>query len=107
MFGSTIIAAYHKIFDGPTEYLHKRISSRVPTGNDPSELDPATEEAIQFSFYFESNFQDTSYSTTAGYFCHCVLVLRCAETTTAASQLEGHLQATPVEQFPENHDILE
>jgi hypothetical protein len=33
--------------------------------------------------------------------------LRHAETTTSASQLEAHLQAAPVEQFPENHDIIE
>jgi hypothetical protein len=29
------------------------------------------------------------------------------ETTTSASQLGAHFQATSVEQFPENHDIVE
>jgi hypothetical protein len=38
---------------------------------------------------------------------HSVPELHHAETTTTASQLETHLQAAPVEQFPENHDIID
>jgi hypothetical protein len=48
-----------------------------------------------------------SHSTTAGHLSHSALQLRRAETTTSASQLEAHLQAAPVEQFPENHDTVE
>jgi hypothetical protein len=48
-----------------------------------------------------------SHPTTPGYFPHRGLELRCAETTTSASQLEASLEAAPIEQFPENHDIVE
>jgi hypothetical protein len=30
-----------------------------------------------------------------------------SETTTTASQLEARLQAAPVEEFPEYHDVAE
>jgi hypothetical protein len=53
-----------------------------------------------------STFLDMSRSTTAGHLPHNVLELRRVETTTSASQLEAHLQTAPVEQFPENHDIV-
>jgi hypothetical protein len=42
----------------------------------------------------------TRLSTTAGH-------LRRAETSTSASRLEAHLQAASVEQFPDNHDIVQ
>jgi hypothetical protein len=50
---------------------------------------------------------DVSRSTTAGHPPHSELELRRSATTTSASQLEAHLQAAPVEQFPENHSIAE
>jgi hypothetical protein len=45
--------------------------------------------------------------TTAGHLPDSALELRRAETTTSVSQLEAHLQAAPVKQFSENHDIVE
>jgi hypothetical protein len=47
-----------------------------------------------------------SRSTTAGNLPYSALEFRLAETTSA-SQLEAHLQAAPVEESPENHDIVE
>jgi hypothetical protein len=48
-----------------------------------------------------------SHSTTAGHLPHSALELRRTETTTSSSQPEAHLQAAPVEQSKENHDIVE
>jgi hypothetical protein len=62
---------------------------------------------MQSALHVQSNFLDMSRSTTAGYLPHSPLELRRAETTTSTSQLEAHLQAALVEQFPENHDIVE
>jgi hypothetical protein len=55
----------------------------------------------------QPTFLDMSLSSTAGYLPHNELELPHAETRTSASQLEAHLQAAPVEQFPGNHDIAE
>jgi hypothetical protein len=82
------------------EGLRKLAPSGVPTGRNPSALDPATEEAMQSALHVQSTFLDMSCSTTAGHLPHSALELR------RASQLEAHLHA-PVEQFPENHDIVE
>jgi hypothetical protein len=65
-----------------------------------------TKEAMQSSLDAHSTFLDISPSTTADQLPHCAVELRRAETTTSASQLEAHLQAAPVEQFPENRDIV-
>jgi hypothetical protein len=62
---------------------------------------------MQSALHVQSTFLDTSRSTTAGHLLHSALELRRTETTTSASQLEAHLQAAPVEQFPQNHDIIE
>jgi hypothetical protein len=78
-----------------------------PQEKKSSELDPATEEAMQSALHVQSTFQDMSLSNTAGHLPHSALELNRAETTTSASQLEAHHQAAPVGQFPENHDIIE
>jgi hypothetical protein len=62
---------------------------------------------MQSALHVQPTFLDMSCSTTAGHLPHSALELRHAETTTSASQLEAHLQAAPVEQFPENHNIVE
>jgi hypothetical protein len=89
------------------EGLHKRSPSGVPTGENPSELDPATGEATQSALNVQSSFLDMSRSTTARPLLHSALELRRAETSTSASQLEGRLLAAQVERFPENRDIVE
>jgi ferredoxin len=97
----------HEIFDSPKRdcvYLLVQVS---PQEKNPSELDPATEEAMQSALHVQFTFLDMSCSTTVGHLPHSALELRRAETTTSASQLEAHLQAAPVEQFPEYHDIVE
>jgi hypothetical protein len=45
--------------------------------------------------------------TTAGHVPHNALEFRSAETTSSVPHLQAHLEAAPVEQFPENHDIIE
>jgi hypothetical protein len=87
--------------------MRKVAPSGVTTGKNPSELAPATGVAMQSALHVQSTFLDISRSTTAGHLPHSALDLRSAETTTSASQLEAHLQAAPVEQFPENHGITE
>jgi hypothetical protein len=62
---------------------------------------------MQSTPHVQSTFLSMSRSTTAGHLPHSALEFRRAETTISASQLEAHLQAAPVEQFPENHDIVE
>jgi hypothetical protein len=62
---------------------------------------------MQSAHHVQTSFLDMSRSTTAGHLPHSALELCRAETKTSASQLQAHLQATPVEQFPENHDIVE
>jgi hypothetical protein len=59
---------------------------------------------MQSAFHVQSTFLDAAFNhcwTSS----HRTLELYHAETTTSASQ--AYLQATPVEQFPENHDIVE
>jgi hypothetical protein len=65
------------------------------------------EETMQLALSIQCTFQDMSCSTTTKHLPHCALELLHAETTTFASQLEAHLQAAPVEQFPENQYIIE
>jgi hypothetical protein len=48
-----------------------------------------------------------SRSSVVGYLTHNALEISHAETTTSASQLHANLQESPIEQFPENHDIVE
>jgi hypothetical protein len=48
-----------------------------------------------------------SRSTTAEHLPHGALAIRRLETITSASQLKTLLQTAPVEQFPENHIIVE
>jgi hypothetical protein len=62
---------------------------------------------VQSALGIQSTFLDTLRSTTAGHLPYSALELRPAETTTSASQLEVHLQDVPVEQFPENHNIID
>jgi hypothetical protein len=87
--------------------LYKRASSGVATGKIPLEVQPATEKATQTALDIQSTFQDTLRSTTTGHLPHSALGLRHAETTTSVSQLEAYLQVSPVDQFPENRDIVE
>jgi hypothetical protein len=54
----------------------------------------------------QPTFLNMSRSTTAGRISHSALEFRRPETTTSSSQLEAP-QAAPVEQFPENQDIVE
>jgi hypothetical protein len=56
----------------------------------PSDLDPATEEALQSVLHVQFTFLDTSSSTTAGHIPHSALELLCVGTF--GSQLEAHLQ---------------
>jgi hypothetical protein len=60
---------------------------------------------MQSALDIQSTFLDMLCSTTAGHLPQSALELRHAETTTSASQLGAHLQAAPVEYFPEYHDI--
>jgi hypothetical protein len=62
---------------------------------------------MQSALHVQSTFLGMLRSTTAGHLPHSALELRRPGTTTSASQLEAHIQATPVKQFPENHDIVE
>jgi hypothetical protein len=78
-----------------------------PHRKNPSELDSAIKEAMQSARHVQSTFLDMSRSTTVRHLPHSALELRRAETTTSASQQEAHLKAAPVEQFQENHDIVE
>jgi hypothetical protein len=55
----------------------------------------------------QSTFLNMLLSVTARRLPHSVLELHHGETTTTASQLETHLQAAPVEQFPENHHHID
>jgi hypothetical protein len=49
-----------------------------------------------------------SHSTAAGDLPHNALELCYAETTaSSSSELEAHLQGDTMEQFPENHNIVE
>jgi hypothetical protein len=59
------------------ERLSKHATSGVPHIKNPSELDPATEEAMQSALHAQSTFLDMSRSTIAGH------LLRHAETTTS------------------------
>jgi hypothetical protein len=67
-----------------------------PQERNQSELDPATEVAVQKTLHVQATFQDMSRSATAGHRPRSVLELRRAETTTSASQLEAHLQTALV-----------
>jgi hypothetical protein len=78
-----------------------------PQKENPSELHPVTEEAMQSALGAQLTFLDMLCPTTARHILHSVLKLSHAETTTSTSQLEAHLQVALVEQFPENHDIVE
>jgi hypothetical protein len=71
------------------------------------ELDLATKEAMESAIHIQSTFLDMSHSTTAGRLPHSVLELHSAEITTPASLLESNLHAAPIEQFQENHSIVE
>jgi hypothetical protein len=59
---------------------------------------------MQSALHFQSTFLDMSRSATDGHLPHSALELRRTETAISASQLKAHLQAAPVEQFPENYD---
>lgn len=61
---------------------------------------------MQYISTSSSTFPDVSLSTTAGLPPHRALQLRRDEITTAASQLEAHLQPASVKQFQENHNIV-
>jgi hypothetical protein len=78
-----------------------------PHERNPSELDLATEEAIQSALNVQSTFPSMSRSTTAGHLPHSALELHHAKTTTSVSQLETNLQAASAEEFPENYHIVE
>jgi hypothetical protein len=75
----------HEIWKG----LHKCAVLVVPTGKIPSELDPATERAMQEVLDVKSIFLDKSRSTNAGHLPHSETELPLAETTVSAPQLEA------------------
>jgi hypothetical protein len=56
-----------------------------------TELQPTTEEAMQSALDVQFTLL-TSLSATAEHVPHTALVLRCAEATASAPQLEAHLQ---------------
>jgi hypothetical protein len=56
---------------------------------------------------FQSSFLDMSHSTIAGHLPHSMPKLHHAETATSATQVEAHLQAAKIQQFPENHNVVE
>jgi hypothetical protein len=89
--------------------VYKLSSSLIvpPSKKNQSELDPGTKSVVQSAFNIQFTCEDRSRSITAGHFPHSSLELSCAETTTSASQLEAYLQALPIGQFRENHDIAE
>jgi hypothetical protein len=62
---------------------------------------------MQSALDIQYTFMNTSRSVIAEHLPHSALELRRAEIIASASQLAVHLQAAPVEQFPENHDIVE
>jgi hypothetical protein len=62
---------------------------------------------MQSALHVQSTFLDISRSTSAGHLPYSALERHRAETITSATQLEAQLQAAPVEQFSENHDIVE
>jgi hypothetical protein len=76
MLASTVVTAtwsLHGIFDCPGRDWVNMLLQVSPT----SELDPATEEAMQWALHAQSAFLDMSRSTIAGH------LLRHAETTTS------------------------
>jgi hypothetical protein len=79
----------------------------APQEKNPSDLYLATEEVMQSFLHIQSTFLDMLRSTTARYLTHSVLELHHLETITSASELEANLQVAPVEQFQENHNIVE
>lgn len=54
----------------------------------------------------KSTFLDMSLSIISGHIPRSAPELRCTEATTPTSQL-AHSQAAPIQEFPENHDIVE
>jgi hypothetical protein len=85
------------------EGLRKRAPSGVPAGKDPSTLDPTNDEVMHSAPHVLCTSQDMLRSSAAGHLPHSA---RRAETTNCTSQLEAQLQAAPVEQFQENHDVV-
>ena len=85
---------------------------RVSAVTSLSELDPAiggpaTEQARQSACRVQSIFLETSRSATAGHVFHSWLEPRRAEATVSASELEARLKVAPVEQFQDNHSVIE
>jgi hypothetical protein len=78
-----------------------------PQGRSPLQLDLSTKEGMQSVLDVQSIFLLTSLSATAGHVPHTAREFCHAEITASAPQLEAHLQAAPVEQFPENDDIVQ
>jgi hypothetical protein len=62
---------------------------------------------MQSAFDVQSTSLNISRSTTAKDLSHSALELRRTETTASASHLEAYLKASPVEQLPKNHVIIE
>lgn len=61
------------------------------------------QSALDFLFIY----LDMVRSTTAGYLTHSALEVRHVETATPVSQLQVQLPVDAIEQFPEDHDIME
>jgi hypothetical protein len=66
-----------------------------------------TEEVMQSALDIKFSFLDEFLSTTAGHHPHSKLERSRAETTGSSSQLGTQLQEAPVEQFPENHHVVQ
>jgi hypothetical protein len=71
------------------------------------ELDPTVEEAMQSALENQSILLDMFHSTTARRLPPGAVEFSRAETKNSASQLEAHVQAALVNQFPKNGDIID
>jgi hypothetical protein len=83
--------------------LHNRAPLVVPTWNNQSRVRSGDREGYEIVVL--STILGKLRPNTAGH--HSALVLRCAKTTTSASQLESDLQAAPVDQLSECQYIVE
>jgi hypothetical protein len=71
-----------------------------------TDLDLVTEESMEKAFYALPTFLVLLRSAITCHLTYLSLALYYAEATKCVLLLEAHLQATSVEQFPENYDIV-
>jgi hypothetical protein len=86
------------------EGLRKRVVRCPDKKKNSSDLDLVTGGSILYAL---PTFLVLLHSAISCHLTHLSLELYYAETAKLVLQLEAHLQATSVKQFPENYDIFE